>query len=178
MYARCQKLFFTSRLLCPIVVVTGPSEGGIGAELIVTLASASPHRLILAGRNKAKVAPVIQRVEAINKSIDVIFLQVDLSDNASVREAAEKLTNSVDKVDVLINNAGIAGKRTYEESKDGVESHFAANHLGHFLFTNLVLEKVLAAKGVVINVTSMAYALAEVDADDVNFDVTAPPPVE
>jgi len=83
------------------------------------------------------------------------------------------LNANIDKIDVLINNAGVVGKRTYEESSDGVESHFAGNYLGHFLFANLIIEKVFAAKGVIINITSMAYTSAEISTDNVNFDVSS-----
>jgi len=116
---------------------------------------------------------MIQQVQTINNSIDVTFLLLDLLDSASVRKAADRLNATVDKIDVLINNAGVAGKRTYQESSDGVESYFAANYLGHFLLTNLIIGKVLAAKGVIIIMTSMAYTLAEVNTDDVNFNVSA-----
>lgn len=158
-----------------IVVITGPSEGGLGAELVITLAYSSPRRIVLAGRNQAKILPVIEQVATINSGIDVTFLPLDLLDSASVRKAAEDLNAKIEKIDILVNNAGIAGKRMYEESKDGIESHFAANYLGHFLLTNLVIEKILAVKGVVINLTSMAYTLAEVNTDNVNFNVKCPP---
>lgn len=143
----------------------------MGAELVTTLAKASPARIILAGRNEAKITPVIESLKKINSGIKVTFVPLDLADNASVRKAAEKVNAEVDKIDVLLNNAGIAGQRKYQVSSDGVEIHFATNYLGHFLFTNLILGKILAAKGTIINITSMAYTLSEVDTDDVNFDV-------
>ena len=89
-----------------------------------------------------------------------------------MRQAAKIVNSQVAKIDVLINNAGIAGQKAYEKSVDGIEKHFAANCLGHFLFTNLVLDKIRAVKGLVLNVTSMAYTLAEVDVKDVNFEVS------
>ena len=89
-----------------------------------------------------------------------------------MRQAATLVNSKVGKIDVLINNAGIAGQKACEKTVDGVEKHFAANYLGHFLFTNLVLGKVKEGKGTVINVTSMAYTLAEVDVKDVSFAVS------
>lgn len=72
---------------------------------------------------------------------------------------------------MLINNAGVVARKQFELSKDGVEGHFAANYLGHFLFTNLVADKIAKANGIVINVSSMAYTLAETETEDPNFNV-------
>lgn len=89
-----------------------------------------------------------------------------------MRAAADKIKSLTSTVDILVNCAGIMGLRTYETSADGVEMHFAANHLGHFLLTNLLIDELAAAKGHVVNVTSMGYMLAEVDTEDANFDVS------
>lgn len=102
-------------------------------------------------------------------------MSIDLADNSSVRKAADKINATVDKIDVLITSGGVMGVREYKTSVDGVESHFAANHLGHFLLTNLILDKIIAAKGTIVNVSSMAYALAEVNTEDPNFDVSGFP---
>ncbi len=153
-----------------LVVITGPSKGGLGEELLITLAAAEPAELILAGRNEAKITPVIEKIKSINSSIKTTFIELDLLDNASIRQAAKKINANVNHIDVLINNAGIAARKQYETSKEGVEGHFAANYLGHFLLTNLVLEKVAKVKGVVINVSSMAYTLAEANTEDPNFN--------
>lgn len=97
---------------------------------------------------------------------------LDLADNSSVRKAADKINNVVDKIDVLITCGGVMGIRQYTPSVDGVETHFATNHLGHFLLINLMLDKVIAARGTVVTVSSMAYILAEVNTEDPNFEVS------
>ena len=71
----------------------------------------------------------------------------------------------------MINNAGVAARREFEKSEDGVEGVFAANYLGHWVLTNLLVGRVEEVKGVVVNVASGAYVLAEVDVGDVNFEV-------
>jgi NAD(P)-dependent dehydrogenase (short-subunit alcohol dehydrogenase family) len=124
------------------------------------------------GRNEAKTAPVVENIKKANSSVEVSFVQADLADNASVRKAAEKIKGITGTVDVLVNCAGIMGVREYKTSADGVEMHFAANHLGHFLLTNLLVDELAVAKGRVVNVTSMGYMLAEVDTEDPNFDVS------
>lgn len=99
-------------------------------------------------------------------------MQIDLANNASVRDAADKIKSLTSAVDILVNCAGVMGVREFIKSVDGVEMHFAANHLGHFLLTNLLVGNLEEAKGRVVNVTSMGYVLAEVDLDGVNFDVS------
>ena len=98
-------------------------------------------------------------------------MQCDLLDNVSVRKAAARVNSLVHKIDILINNAGIMAARTFQKSADGVESQFAAGYLGHFLLTNLIMDKIVAARGVVVNMTSSAYMLDEVDTHDPNFEV-------
>lgn len=99
------------------------------------------------------------------------FVQLDLTRFASIRSAAEAITNSVKKIDVLINNAGIMGVKEYTLTPEGLESQFGANHIGHFLLTNLLLPKIGAAgKGArIVNLTSNGLELHEMRFDDYNF---------
>ena len=154
-----------------LVLVTGPSKDGIGAEIAKTLATANPSQLLLAGRNEAKVAPVIEEIKAVNPKVKVGYIQCDLADNSSVREAAAQVNSRVDKVHILVNNAGIMAVRGFEKSVDGVESQFATCHLGHFLLTNLIMNKLVAAQGVVVNISSSTYTYDAVDTQDPNFNV-------
>ncbi len=159
------------------VLITGPSKDGIGAELAKTLAIGDLDHLLLAGRNEAKITPVITEIQKMNSNIKVTYVQCDLLDNESVRKAAARVNSLVHKIDILINNAGIMAARTFRKSADGVESQFAAGYLGHFLLTNLIIDKIVAARGVVINMTSSAYMLDEVDTHDPNFEVKENPMV-
>ena len=161
----------TNHLLTIPVLITGPSKDGIGAEIAKTLASGDPDHLLLAGRNEAKITPVIREIQKTNSNIKVTYVQCDLLDNESVRKAAVRVNSLAHKIDILINNAGIMAARTFRKSADGVESQFAAGYLGHFLLTNLIMDKIVAAKGVVVNMTSSAYMLDEVDTHDTNFAV-------
>lgn len=153
------------------VLITGPSAQGIGAEVALSLATSEPKHIILAGRSEAKIKPVFDQIKSINPEVQVTFVPLDLSDNASVRRAADTINNTIETLDVLVNNAGVMAIKTYTTSVDGFEMHFASNHLGHFLLTNLLMDKIIAAKGVVINVTSTGYTLAEVNFEDPNFEV-------
>ena len=162
-------LLTTTRL----VLITGTSKSGIGAETAITLASAKPKRLILASRTEAKVTPVIEEIKKTSPDVDVIFIEIDLLDNSSVRKAAEKVKAVTNKIHGLVNNAGVMAVRTFEVSKDGIESQFAANYTGHYLLTNLLMNEILAAgkEATIVNVSSLGYQLGEVNLKDPNFEV-------
>lgn len=105
--------------------------------------------------------------------MDAVYLEIDLLDTQSIRTAVERTRTVTDKIHGLINNAGIMAVPEYATSKDGVESQFAANYLGHFLLTNLLVSEMLAADGQtrIINVASLGYQLADVNLEDPNFQV-------
>ncbi|KAG7009751.1 patulin synthase [Physcia stellaris] len=153
-------------------LITGASQSGLGAETALILASAKPSHIILAGRSEDKISPVIEEIKKIDSSVKATYVKLDLLDNGSVRKAAEQIKSLTKKIDVIINNAGIMAPKEYATSKDGIESQFAANHVGHFLLTGLLMEEVLAAGegATIINVSSLGYQLAEANLDDPNFD--------
>lgn len=92
-----------------IVLITGPSEGGIGAQTAILLAAGFPRKLILAGRNKRKIQPVMDQISNDHPEVTVSFVEVDLAVLSSVRHAAEVINSEIDKLDILINNAGGKG---------------------------------------------------------------------
>jgi len=155
-------------------VITGPSTGGIGAETAKCLAKANAKVIILAGRNEAKISPVIQEIGKINPNVHTKFVKLDLGDLSSVRKAATEINARVEKIDILINNAGIMAVRKYVATPDGIESQFGTNHVGHFLLTNLLMSKIMAAgKGArIVNLSSLGYELGGVRFDDYNFEVS------
>ncbi len=143
-------------LLIEIVLITGPTPGGIGAESAKSLATADPKHLILAGRTLSKIQPLIDDLSSTHPNVKVSFVQLDLANLKSVREAAEsvKVALAGDKIDVVILNAAVMAC-PYALTADGVESQFATNHLGHFLFGNLLLKDGLVGSRVVV-VSSLA----------------------
>ncbi|KAK3954510.1 short-chain dehydrogenase [Pseudoneurospora amorphoporcata] len=90
-------------------LITGPSEGGIGAETAISLAHGNPALLILVGRTLTTIQPTIDAIHAVNPSISVKFIAADLTSLNSVREAACEILNdaSITHIDVLINNAAV-----------------------------------------------------------------------
>lgn len=100
---------------------------------------------------------------------------VDLSSQASVRTAARQL-DDIPTIDIIVNNAGIMNVPELTLSADKIESHFATNHIGHFLLTNLLMPKLLAAtktnsRGTtrIVNVSSSSMADGGVRFSDINF---------
>jgi NAD(P)-dependent dehydrogenase (short-subunit alcohol dehydrogenase family) len=139
----------------------------------------------LASRTQSNIDAVGDKIKAKYPSVTVETLILDLSSQKSVRAAAQDINGRTSKLDVLINNAGVMSIPTRTLSEDGIELHFATNHIGHFLFTNLVLEKLrAAAKGAtpgatrVVMVTSNGHRFSPVRFHDWNFDGKAVPPEE
>jgi NAD(P)-dependent dehydrogenase (short-subunit alcohol dehydrogenase family) len=160
-------------MLTPVtVVITGPTKGGLGAQTAINLAQGKPDKILLLGRNESKVTPVIEEIRSISPSTEVHFVPLDLASFKSIRNAATIINNSVLKIDVLINNAGVMAVKDYTLTEEGLEYQFGANHIGHFLLKSLLVPKIEAAgKGArVVNLTSMGHQMLEIRFDDINFN--------
>lgn len=155
----------------PPDVITGPSEKSIGAAVAQGLAVGIPKCLILVGRSEAKIKPVIDAILAANPSLSVHFVEIDLLSLASVKSGATKIQALTSEIHGLVNCAGIMAPQDYRTSADGIESQFATNHIAHFYLTNLLMAELKKGCGVVVNVSSGAYELAEVDFEYPNFQV-------
>lgn len=145
-------------------VITG-GNSGIGFEAARML-GAKGGRVILACRSLDKAEQArAQLTGNVTGRIDIVRL--DLSDTASIREAASELRDMVDGIDGLINNAGIM-QTPQLTTKDGFELQFGTNHLGHFLWTHLLIDLVEKAAGRVVAVSSIAhkYGKKTIDFDD------------
>ena len=151
--------------------ITGASDGSIGAEAAITLAQAKPAHIILLARSATKVNPVIEKIKAVDSTIKTTFVSIQLDDFDSVRTAAKQVYDATNKLDVLINCAGIMAVPDFTTNKQGIESQFATNHLGHFLLTALVFDRIAAAApgARIINVTSDGYTLSPCRFEDYNF---------
>ncbi|KAF9872492.1 daunorubicin C-13 ketoreductase [Colletotrichum karsti] len=122
-----------------VVVVTG-ANSGMGLAMVKFMALRGA-KVYLTARSKDKAEHARQSLQSSNPELDqdqIIWLSLDLSDLRSVRAAAEELKKKENKVDILINNAGVATAST-ETAGHGWEWHMAVCHVGHFLFTNSVL---------------------------------------
>lgn len=154
-----------------VVLTTGVSPGGLGAAFVESVASAQPALLILAGRSLAKVRETADTITTQHPNVKVRLLELDLGSLAAVRQAAEAVLswNDVPKIDVLVNNAGVMGIE-YARSDAGVEMTLAINHLGPFLLTNLLMNKLLAAdKPRVVMLGSEGHRWNPIRWGDINF---------
>ena len=137
-------------------VVTG-SNTGIGRVTALELARRGGE-VWLANRSEEKTRPVIDEIVAAGGRAR--FVPLDLSDLASVRACADRILGETDRLDALINNAGLA--RAPGSTKQGFEVTFGVNHLGHFLLTNRLLpalEKAASehAPARIVNVSSRGH---------------------
>lgn len=162
---------FAAEVEGKVIVITGGSRGGLGAETAISLATANPSRIILTGRNQGKVAPVIEQIKQLNSRITIQFVALELGDQQSVRKAAGEINASVSRIDILINNAATMAIEDYTKTVDGIESQFGSNHIGPFLLTNLIAYR-LGEDSRVVNVTSLAYEASGIRFDDWNFGVS------
>jgi len=152
-----------------VAVITG-SNTGLGFETAAALAAKGAH-VVLAVRNldKGKDAELLIRKRSPNA--DLALQELDLSSLESTRAAAEQLRADHDRIDLLINNAGVmyTPKQT---TKDGFEMQFGTNHLGHFAFTGLLLDRMLSVAGSrIVTVSSVGHRiLADIHFDDLQWE--------
>ncbi|TFK86007.1 NAD(P)-binding protein [Polyporus arcularius HHB13444] len=152
------------------VLVTGVSPGGLGAYFVKVIAAHHPKLLILAGRSGSKLAETLREIEAAHPDVAVRTLELDLSSQAQVRKAAAEVLSWPEPIDVLVNSAAVMAT-PYQETPDGLEMQFGTNHIGHFLFTNLIMPKLLqsTAGPRVVNVSSAGHRFSDIRWDDIGF---------
>jgi len=149
------------------IVITGANTG-LGYEAARVL-SAKGARVIIACRSQQKAEDAMTRIEQVNGSVDVSFVPLELGDLSSVSKCAEQL-QAEDKIDILINNAGIMVP-PYELTTDGFESQFGVNHLGPFALTGLLLDKLAEAPAPrVVNTSSIAHHRGKIYFGDINAE--------
>jgi NAD(P)-dependent dehydrogenase (short-subunit alcohol dehydrogenase family) len=150
-------------------VITGANTG-LGFETAAALAGRGA-RVVLAVRNLEKGKQAAARITATTPGADVELQELDLSSLESVRTAAAQLRSDHDRIDLLINNAGVmyTPKST---TKDGFELQFGTNHLGHFALTGLLLDRLLPVAGSrVVNVSSIGHRIrAAIHFDDLQWE--------
>ena len=151
------------------VIITGGNTG-IGKETAIDLAKRNA-RVILACRNQEKGKKAEVDVRRESGSSDVHFHQLDLASFASIRKFAKELLSEESRIDILINNAGVM-YCAFGKTEDGFETQFGVNHLGHFLLTNLLLDKIKQApEGRIITVSSIGHAMtSKFDLDTINSE--------
>jgi len=140
--------------------VTG-ANSGIGRALVEALAARGDGAtIVLATRSEERTRPVLTELKSRYPGARAQWVHLDVSDLGSVRRAARAFLATKQPIDVLVNNAGIAG--TKRLSADGFDITYATNHIGPFLLTNLLLPRLRESpQGRVVNVASNAHFMVK-----------------
>ena len=149
-----------------IAVVTG-ANGGLGLETALALAQAGAH-VVMASRNVAKAEAAADRIRRASPDASLELVTCDLSSQASTKAAAAQIRDRHERIDVLIANAGVmAIPRRITD--DGWEMQLATNHLGHWTFAALLIDRMLDVEGSrVVTVTSEVHKAGRIDFDDLH----------
>jgi NAD(P)-dependent dehydrogenase (short-subunit alcohol dehydrogenase family) len=147
-----------------IVMVTG-ANAGMGKEISLGLARMGAT-LVMVSRDRERGQAAVADVEQQTGNGDVELLVADLSSQQSIRNLVKEFVGRHDRLNVLINNAGVSLPKR-QETADGLDTVFATNHLGPFLLTNLLLPLLTAgAPARIVTVSSGAQAMGKIDFDD------------
>ena len=152
-----------------VAVITG-SNTGLGYETAAALADRGAH-VVLAVRNLDKGKDAATLISRRNPGASVALQRLDLTSLESIRAAADQLRSEHDNIDLLINNAGVM-MTPKQTTRDGFELQFGTNHLGHFAFTGLLLDRLLPVPGSrVVTVSSMGHRIrAAIHFDDLQWE--------
>ena len=147
-----------------VAVVTG-ANSGLG-EVVAGQLARHGAEVILACRDATKGEAAAQAIQAGSPRGSAVVMELDLGDLASVRAFASALASSHERLDLLVNNAGVMAPPR-RLTKDGFELQFGTNHLGHFALTGLLLPLLLASPYPrVVTVTSQVHRSGEINFDD------------
>jgi len=150
------------------VVISGATNG-IGKAAAIELSRENP-KLLFTYRNQSLADELLAEIKDISPSTQVQSVYCDFSDQDSIKKCTNEINNLCANIDVLINNAGVVNT-SYHETDEGIENTFAVNHLGYFLFTNLLLQKLKGDDETrIVNVSSAAHSFVkEMQWEDINF---------
>jgi len=161
---------FSTNIAKKVILITGCSPNGLGATAAEVIARHNPGLIILAGRTRSLIEETEKTILAKSPDAKTRILIFDLASLKSVREAAAEVNKYEESIDIVINNAAIMAN-PFEKTVDGFESQFATNHLGPFLFTNLITGKLTTSSGGrIINISSEGYKISGVRFEDPNFE--------
>ena len=153
----------------PTVLITG-ANSGIGQAAATELARRGWH-VFAAARSPERGQAAVSQIQKDSGSIAVELLEMDLTSFASVRRAADELLERTERLDVLVNNAGLT-RNDRQLTGDGHETMMQTNHFSHVLLTSLLLPKLLESDDArVVNVSSRVYERVEaMPLDDLDFE--------
>ena len=146
-----------------IAIVTG-ANSGLGYETALALAQKGLH-VILACRSQDRAQTALDQIARLVPSASLEIMLVDLSKMSSVRHFAQEYLARYDRLDLLINNAGVM-MPPYQATEDGFELQMAANYFGHFLLTGMLLQRILTTPhSRIVSLSSIAHRRGKIDFD-------------
>lgn len=152
-----------------VAIVTG-GNSGIGYETVKALAEKGAH-VVVAARSAERGQSAVDRVKREVSGAVVDLMILDLADLGSVRSFARDVNERFDRLDLLINNAGVMNPPERRETADGFEMQMGTNHLGHFALTLLLLELITATEGSrIVNVSSSVQNIGQLYIDDLQWE--------
>ncbi|KAL3874563.1 hypothetical protein ACJMK2_037553 [Sinanodonta woodiana] len=161
--SRCQS---KALMVGKTVIITG-ANCGIGKATALDLARRQA-RVILACRNEESAQSAVKDIRRYTSNGELVVKKLDLASLKSVRTFCEDIAKEESRVDVLINNAGVANC-PYTKTEDGLETHLAVNHVGNFLLTNLLLDKLKSSKpSRIVFVSSSLHKYGRVNFEEMN----------
>src|SRR5207253_6203220 len=124
--------------------------------------------VVIASRDTGRAQAAEAAIRSVAPPARLEVARLDLADLSSVRAFSERFLANHDRLDLLVNNAGLMAA-PYRRTADGFELQFGTNHLGHFALTGLLLPRLLARPGArVVTVSSNAHKFGKIDFDDLN----------
>src|SRR5688572_21828611 len=151
-----------------VALVTG-ANSGIGKETAQALARMQAN-LVIVCRDRERGRVALEEIKSKSGNSSVELMICDLASQAQIRKLAEEFKQKHNRLDVLVNNAGVILTRR-RVTEDGIESTFAINHLAYFLLTNLLLDCLKqSAPARIVNVSSTVHKSATIDFNDLQAE--------
>jgi NAD(P)-dependent dehydrogenase (short-subunit alcohol dehydrogenase family) len=152
-----------------LAVITG-STSGIGYEAAMAMA-AKGAEIVLAVRDSKRGHVCAGRIQTAHPAARVTVSVLDVASLASVKDFAERACDTLPKIDILLNNAGLGLQRMRAVTVDGFERMFGTNHLGHFALTGQLIPALLRAPSPrVVAIASIAHNRGKIDFDDLQTE--------
>ena len=150
-----------------IAIITG-ANSGLGYESTLALAKKNAT-IIMACRSIDKAQSALDAIKQQVSGADAHIMTLDLGDLSSVRDFASTFKAQYERLDILLNNAGLMAT-PFRETPDGFETQFGVNHLGHFALTGLLLDRLLNTPASrVVNVSSGLHRNGTMNFDDLHM---------
>jgi len=151
-----------------VIIITGATSG-LGKEAAKILAQKNAT-VIMAVRNTQKAEPIVQQIKKQHPNAQIDIREIDLSSLASVKLFANDVLDNYDRLDVLINNAGIMAC-PFDKTQDSYEIQMGTNHLGHFALTGLLMPLLETTNNArIVATSSIGHRMGKIDFADINWE--------